>query len=100
MLNRTRLLLAKPETSILYLPALLAARRVIHYRLPVAMIGAILFPIPLMGIPFLQGRVGSYARMLFQLPVWEILAVALPYLLGGVVLGWLLAKRQHEQARA
>jgi hypothetical protein len=87
-------------SSILYLPALLAARRVIHYRLPVAMIGALLFPIPLMGIPFLQGRGRSYARMLFQLPGWEILAVALPYLLGGVVLGWLLAKRQREQARA
>jgi hypothetical protein len=87
-------------SSTLYLPALLTVRRVIRYRVTVAMIGAILFPIPLMGIPFLQGRGPSYARMLFQLPVWEFLAVALPYLLGGVVLGWLLAKPQHEQVRA
>jgi hypothetical protein len=87
-------------SSTIYLPALLAARRIIHYRLPVAMIGAILFPIPLMGIPFLQGRGPWYARIMLQLPVRELLAMALPYLLGGVVLGWLLAKRQHEHARA
>ncbi len=85
-------------SSILYLPALLAVRRVIRYRLPIALTGAILFPIPLMGIPFLQGRGLSYAKTFLQLPVWEFLAVALPYLLGGIVLGWLLAKPQHEQA--
>jgi hypothetical protein len=87
-------------TSILYLPIILAARRIIQYRLPVAMIGAILFPIPLMGIEFLQGRGPWYARILLQLPVWDFMVVALPYLLGGVVLGWLLGKRHHKQAQA
>jgi hypothetical protein len=87
-------------SSIIYLPVLLAARRIIQYRLPIAMIGAIMFPIPLMGIPFLQGRGPWYARILLQLPVWEFIAMALPYLLCGVVLGWLLGKRHHEQAQA
>jgi hypothetical protein len=87
-------------TSTLYLPVLLAAHRIIQRRLPVAMIGAVLFPVPLMGIPFLQGRGALYASILLQLPVWEFVAMALPYLLGGVVLGWLLSEHQHEQAPA
>lgn len=84
---------------IVYLPLLLTARRVIRVRLPVVVIGAVLFPIPMLGVPYLQGRGPAYAKMLFGLPVSEFLKIALPFVLGGAVLGWLLATRRPEDAR-
>ena len=85
--------------SVLYLPILLVARRVIHGRLPVAVIGAVLFPLPMFGVPFLQGRGPSAAKLVSALPSTEFLAVALPYVLGGAAIGWLLAGRHPEQER-
>ncbi len=82
----------------LYLPVLLTVRRFIHHRLLIAMMGAVLFPIPMMGLPFLQGRLTSHVSVWFRSPPQTFLLAALPYALGGAVLGWLLSRRQPEQA--
>ncbi len=85
---------------IVYLPLLLTVRLVIRARLPVAVIGAVLFPIPMLGVSYLQGRGPAYAKMLSELPVSRFLAIALPFVLGGAALGWLLATDRSEVARA
>lgn len=86
--------------SVLYVPIILVVGRLIRVRLPMAVVGAALFPIPLLGLPFLQGRGSSYARWLSGLSALEFVVNALPYVLAGAALGWLLATRRPEQMRS
>jgi hypothetical protein len=77
-----------------YLPVLLGARRLIgglRARPLLAILGAVLFPIPLLAFPLLQGRLGSTWLFLLHNP-GTLLRVSLPYVLAGAVLGWLLAE--------
>lgn len=85
--------------SVLYVPVLVVASRLIRVRLPIAVMGAALFPIPMLGIPFLQGRVAFYARWLSRLPALDLIVVALPFVLGGAVLGWMVATPRPDRTR-
>lgn len=82
-----------------YLPVMIGARRVLPRlgaRLPLAAIGAALFPIPLLGIPLLQPPPSPWH---FALPPpGMLLWMSFPYVIAGAVLGWLLAERPHQSA--
>jgi MFS family permease len=82
---------------LIYLPVLASFRRVLHQqaRAPVAVLGALLFPIPMLAFPLLQGRLEAVARLLLQNHVALALA-ALPYVLAGATLGWLIAGPRHD----
>jgi hypothetical protein len=83
-----------------YLPVLVGAQRVVSVRLrrPVlAMLGALLFPVPLLALPLLQGRLDSTLRFLAGDP-GTLMFVSLPYVLSGAVLGWLLAQSREREA--
>ncbi len=85
-----------------YLPVMIGARRALPRlatRLPLAIIGAVLFPIPLLGIPLLQPD--SPWPWHFYLPSPGVLLwMSFPYVVAGAVLGWLLAGRRHQSAGA
>jgi hypothetical protein len=90
---------------VVYVPVLGSIKRVVPHvaaRLPLALIGAILFPIPVLARDaFLgDGRFLSGWNYWLQHPsnvLWE----SLPYLVAGAVLGWLLAARpQHAEVVA
>ena len=79
-----------------HLPVLLAAQRRIgasSTRPPLALLGALLFPIPLLGFQLFQGHLISSSRFLAAHP-GTLALVALPYVIAGAVLGWLLAERR------
>jgi hypothetical protein len=85
---------------VVYLPVLLGAQRVVSARLrrPVlTMLGALLFPVPLLALPFLQGKLDSTLRFLAGDP-GTLMFVSLPYVLSGAVLGWLLAQSREREA--
>lgn len=82
-------------SAAVYLPVLLGARRVVRdprARLLLAILGAVLFPILLLGFPLLQGRLGSTWLFLLGNPGTLVL-VSMPYVLAGATLGWLVAER-------
>ena len=84
---------------VIYLPILVSSRRVLDQRtrVPLALLGAVLFPIPMLAFPFLQGRLESIARLLLHDPV-ALALTALPYVIAGATLGWLIAApRRHVQ---
>ena len=86
----------------IYLPVLLTTGRALgtfRTRLPLAFVGAMLFPIPLLVFPFLQGRLGSTWLFLAQNP-GTILWVSLPYVVAGAVLGWWMAERSRQSTSA
>ena len=76
-----------------YLPVLLGVGHIVRHqraRPLLALLGAALFPVPLLILPVLQGRFESawvyllgHPQVLFQ--------TSLPYVLAGALLGWLLA---------
>jgi hypothetical protein len=83
----------------LYLPILTSTRRVLprRSRVLLAILGASLFPIPMLAFPLLRGGLEAAARVLSRDPV-ALLSVALPYVLAGAMLGWLTATpRDHVQ---
>lgn len=77
---------------VIYLPILVSSRRVLDLRtrVPFAVLGAVLFPIPMMAFPFLQGRLEAIARFLLHDPI-ALALTALPYVTAGAMLGWLIA---------
>jgi hypothetical protein len=82
-----------------YLPVMAGARRAIPRlgsRLPLALIGALLFPIPLIGIPLLQPDPWIFVLPRLSLLLW----MSIPYVLAGAMLGWLLAGRPGQSAHA
>jgi hypothetical protein len=84
-----------------YLPVMAGARRALPRlsgKIPLAVIGAALFPLPLFGIPLLQPH-PAFPWSYLQSPVL-MLWTSVPYVLAGAVLGWLLAGRPRESARA
>lgn len=82
---------------LIYLPILASSRRVLHQqaRATLAVLGAVLFPIPMLAFPFLQGRLETVARLLLQDHVALVLT-ALPYVLAGATLGWLIAAPRDD----
>jgi hypothetical protein len=77
---------------LVYLPLLLGARRFLQRPAAVALLGGLLFPVPLLAFPALQGRFESAWAVWSRTPVtaaWN----ALPYLAAGALLGWLLAEQ-------
>ena len=86
---------------VVYLPVLLGAQRVVPVplrRTVLTMLGALLFPVPLLALPFLQGRLDSTLRFLAGDP-GALMFVCLPYVLAGAVLGWLLAQGRVREAQ-
>jgi hypothetical protein len=84
-----------------YLPVMAGARRALprlDSRVSLAVIGAALFPIPLLGIPLLQPH-PAFPWSYLQQPAL-MLWTSVPYVLAGAVLGWLVAERPRESARA
>ena len=86
---------------VIYLPVLVLSRRALHRRsrAPLAVVGAFLFPIPMLAFPLLQGRLDAITRLLLHDPV-ALASAAFPYLLAGALLGWLIAAPRHEVRRA
>jgi hypothetical protein len=82
---------------VIYLPILVLSRRALHQRprAPLAVLGAFLFPIPMLAFPLLQGRLEGVARLLLHDPV-ALTWTALPYVLAGATLGWLIAAPRHD----
>jgi hypothetical protein len=86
---------------VVYLPVLLGVQRVVSVplrRTVLTMLGALLFPVPLLVLPFLQGRLDSTLRFLAGDP-GALMFVCLPYVLAGAVLGWLLAQGRVRAAQ-
>ncbi len=86
---------------VVYLPVMAGARRAaprLGARLPLAAIGAALFPIPLIAVPLLQPD-PAFPWVYFQVPSL-LLTWAGPYIAGGAVLGWLVAERSRQPAAA
>ena len=85
-----------------HLPVLLAAQRRIgasSTRPSLALLGALLFPVPLLGFQLFQGHLISSWRFFAAHP-GTLALVALPYVIAGAVLGWLLAERRPSRAHA
>jgi hypothetical protein len=88
--------------AILYLPILQGIRRLSHRPVFLAVVGGILFPLPLITSSVFAGRLdANHSAFVLQLPsLWfrspgeAFLTVAIPYVLAGAVLGWKLAKTQ------
>jgi len=81
-----------------YLPVLVTAHRVVSRPSWVAILGALLFPIAMLALPFLQGRMLSTLTQWSQGPAWTYVLLALPYVAGGALLGWLLATREPQRS--
>jgi hypothetical protein len=81
----------------IYLPILGSARLVFHQwsRAPFAIMGAFLFPIPLLAFPLLQGRFEAVGQRLLHDPV-ALTPTAFPHVIAGAVLGWLIAAPRHN----
>jgi hypothetical protein len=80
------------------LPVMAGARRALPRlgsRLPLALIGALLFPIPLIGIPLLQPDPWIFVHPRLSLLLW----MSIPYVIAGAVLGWLVSQRPAQPAR-
>lgn len=75
--------------STVHLPLILSARRLLSRPLS-AVLGAMLFPVPLLGLPLLQGRVFSYWAYLMAHP-GELALAIVPCSVAGAVLGALLS---------
>ena len=85
-----------------YLPVMVAARRVaprLAARLPLAILGGLLFPVPFLGIPLLQGSPYAVGRLGLYNPL-TLLWSSSTYIVAGAVMGWLLAERPRESAGA
>lgn len=85
-------------SAAVYLPLLLGVKRVIHMRPALALVGAMLFPIPLLTFPLLQGRLASMWTYWAQNPS-ILLWGSLPYVVAGAMLGWLLAGPPRRMLR-
>ena len=80
---------------VVYVPVLLGARRLVPQTVMLAFVGALLCPVPVLAFAALQGRFQSSWTHWLQTPsslAWS----ALPYLVGGAVLGWLLAAQSRQ----
>jgi hypothetical protein len=84
----------------IYLPILTSTRRVVQRRsrVTLAILGASLFPIPMLAVPLLQGRLEVAAQMWSRDPV-ALLSVSLPYVPAGAMLGWLTATPRYAVHR-
>jgi hypothetical protein len=85
---------------VIYLPTLSAVRRVVpkwNQQRPLTLIGATLFPIPFFAWAYLTGRFAQTASYYLSHPASAVLA-AIPYVLAGAILGWLLAGRLQMKA--
>ena len=85
-----------------YLPVMVVAGRVaprLAARLPLAVLGGLLFPVPFLGIPLLQGSAYNVGRLGLYNPL-TLLWWSSSYILAGAVMGWLLAVRPHQSASA
>jgi hypothetical protein len=82
---------------LIYLPILGSSRRVLHprSRAPLAVLGAFLFPIPMLALPLLQGRLEPMVRLFLRDPI-VLAAAAIPYLVAGAMLGWLIAAPRDD----
>lgn len=83
--------------TAVYLPVLLGVRRVASLataRALLTVLGACLFPVPLLGLPFLQGRLTSTWQFLVAHP-HTLATSAVPYVIAGAFLGWVLAGRRQ-----
>jgi hypothetical protein len=85
----------------IYLPILTSTRRVLprRSRVPLAILGASLFPVPMLAFPLLRGGLEAAAQMLSRDPI-ALLFVALPYVLAGALLGWLTAMPRFDVRRS
>jgi hypothetical protein len=82
-------------SGAIHLPILLGARRLLNGRAAVALAGALLFPVPMLGFPFLQGRLASTWAYWLREPT-TLIANSLPFIVAGAVLGWLLTERRPQ----
>lgn len=80
---------------VVYVPVLLGARRLVPHRVMLALIGALLCPVPVLAFPALQGRFHTVWAYWLATPS-SLMWSALPYLVGGAVLGWLLSARSRQ----
>lgn len=85
---------------VVYLPVLVSSRRFFDQRsrVPSAVVGAFLFPVPMLAFPLLQGRLEAVGRLLLHDPV-ALISAAFPYVLAGATLGWLIAAPRHDVQR-
>lgn len=80
---------------LVYVPVLLGARRLVPHGVMLALIGALLCPVPVLAFPALQGRFHTVWAYWLATPS-SLMWSALPYLVGGAVLGWLLAAPSRQ----
>jgi hypothetical protein len=81
------------------LPLLALVRRhssQVAARVTLPTLGAALFPLPLLLLPTLQGELGRSLSYLSAHPL-EGLRIALPYIIGGGLLGWLVRSDAEPQ---
>ncbi|HEY2433146.1 MAG TPA: hypothetical protein VGI12_10780 [Vicinamibacterales bacterium] len=84
-------------SAVVYLPILVSSRRLFdpRSRVPLAVVGAFLFPVPMLAFPLLQGRLEPVGRLLLRDPV-TLVSTAFPYVIAGAILGWLIAAPRHD----
>jgi hypothetical protein len=82
---------------VIYVPILASSQRLLPHRSRAshAVLGAFLFPVPMLAFPLLQGRLEIFGRHLMRDPL-VFVATALPYIVAGALLGWLLAAPRHD----
>jgi hypothetical protein len=78
-----------------HLPILLGARQRLTGRASLALVGAMLFPVPMLGFAFLQGRLASTWAYWLREPT-ALIANILPFAVAGAVLGWVIAARPPQ----
>ncbi len=84
-------------SGAVHLPILLGTRRLLRGRTSLALLGAILCPVPMLGFPFLQGRLAETWAFWLREPTM-LAAAILPFAVAGAVLGWVLATRPSQAA--
>lgn len=85
---------------VIYVPLLTVARLAVRRSVPLAVIGALFFPIPLLTMSLVSGHPRLQYDVWFRSPGRAFLFAVLPHLVVGAVLGWRLATdaRAKEEA--
>ena len=83
--------------AVVYYPILLASKRLSKNRLLPSLLGAVLFPIPWELYAAVRHDPHLHLwHMMWVRPVTPIILLMVPFVIGGAVLGWLLANRPQR----
>jgi hypothetical protein len=85
---------------VIYVPLLTVIRRAVRRSVPLAVIGALLFPIPLWTMSLASGHPQLQYDLWFRSPGRAFLFSVLPHLVAGAVLGWRLATDARTRQNA